>query len=80
MTLEPGYSTQERIISFYRNKLGSVHHIYMVVRGSLQVMNSADKHCKSLDPDQVGQNVWPDLDPNCLALMTFLKDLICLKR
>ena len=22
----------------------------------------------SLDPDQARQNVWPDLDPNCLTL------------
>ena len=29
---------------------------------------------KSLDPDQARQNVRPDLDPNCLTLMVFLKD------
>ena len=28
----------------------------------------------SLDPDQARQNVGPDLDPNCLTLMVFLKD------
>ena len=28
----------------------------------------------SLDPDQVRQNVGPDLDPNCLTLMVFLKE------
>ena len=29
---------------------------------------------KSLDPDQARQNVGPDLDPNFLTLMVFLKD------
>ena len=29
----------------------------------------------SLDPDQARQNVGPDLGPNCLALMVFLKDV-----
>ena len=28
----------------------------------------------SLDPDQARQNVGPDLDPNCLTLMVFLKE------
>ena len=28
----------------------------------------------SLDPDQAQQNVGPDLDPNCLTLMVFLKE------
>ena len=28
----------------------------------------------SLDPDQKRQNVDPDLDPNCLTLIVFLKD------
>ena len=28
----------------------------------------------SLNPDQAGKNVGPDLDPNCLTLMVFLKD------
>ena len=27
----------------------------------------------SLDPDQARQNVGPDLGPNCLTLMVFLK-------
>ena len=27
----------------------------------------------SLDPDQAQQNAWPDMDPNCLTLMVFLK-------
>ena len=26
-----------------------------------------------LDPDHFRQNIGPDLDPNCLALMVFLK-------
>ena len=30
----------------------------------------------SLGPDQAGQNIWPDLDPNCLTLMVFLKDFL----
>ena len=30
----------------------------------------------SLDPDQARQNVGPDLDPNCLTLMVFLKEFI----
>ena len=30
----------------------------------------------SLDPDQARQNVRPDLDPNCLTLMVFLKEFI----
>ena len=29
----------------------------------------------NLDPDQTQQNVGPDLDPNCLTLMVFLKKL-----
>ena len=30
-----------------------------------------------LDPDQAGQNAWPDLDPNCLTLWwLLLKDLL----
>ena len=28
----------------------------------------------SLDPDQALQNIGPDLDPNCLTLMVFLKE------
>ena len=28
----------------------------------------------SLDPNQARQNVWPDLDPNCLTLMVFPKE------
>ena len=28
----------------------------------------------SLDPDQAGQNVLPDLDPYCLTLMVFSKE------
>ena len=28
----------------------------------------------SLDPDQARQNVRPDLSPNCLTLMVFLKE------
>ena len=28
----------------------------------------------SLDPDQARQNVRPDLNPNCLTLLVFLKD------
>ena len=30
----------------------------------------------SLDPDQAPQNVGPDLDPNCLTLILFLKELL----
>ena len=30
----------------------------------------------SLDPDQARQNGEPDLDPNCLTLMVFLKDFL----
>ena len=30
----------------------------------------------SLDPDQARQIVGPDLDPNCLSLMAFQKELI----
>ena len=29
----------------------------------------------SLDPDQDRQNAGPDLDPNCLTLIVFLKEL-----
>ena len=29
----------------------------------------------SLDPDQAGQNVGPDIGPNCLTLTVFLKEL-----
>ena len=28
----------------------------------------------TLDPDQDSQNVGPDMDPNCLTLMVFLKE------
>ena len=34
----------------------------------------------SLDPDQARQNVGPDLDPNCLTLMVFLKDCFLKKK
>ena len=30
----------------------------------------------SLDPGQARQNVGPDLDPNCLTLMVFLKEFL----
>ena len=30
----------------------------------------------SLDPDQYRQNIAPDLDPNCLTLVVFLKELV----
>ena len=29
MTLSPGFDMQERIFSFYKNKSGSVYHIYI---------------------------------------------------
>ena len=41
---------------------------------SLPTRSSADNLCKQLDPDQAEQNVGPDLDPNCLTLMVFVKD------
>ena len=31
-------------------------------------------YANSLEPDQAWQNVGPDLDPDCLTLMVFLKD------
>ena len=31
------------------------------------ILLSADIFANSLDPDQIQQNVWPDLDPNCLT-------------
>ena len=34
---------------------------------------SADTFANSLDPDEARQNAGPDLDPNCLTLMVFLK-------
>ena len=37
------------------------------------LVSSADiTFANSLDPDQAGQNVLPDLDPNCLTLIIFL--------
>ena len=41
-----------------------------------QLLSSADdlKNVNSLDPDQVRQNVGPDLDPNHLTLIVFLKE------
>ena len=30
----------------------------------------------SLEPDQARQHIGPDLDPNCLTLMVFLKEII----
>ena len=36
---------------------------------------SADNFANSLDPDQARHFVWPDLDPNCLTLMVFLKEV-----
>ena len=41
-------------------------------------MPSADKFgtfTNSLETDQARQNVGPDLNPNCLTLMVFLKEL-----
>ena len=29
----------------------------------------------SMDPEQARQNVWPDLEPTCLTLMIFLKEI-----
>ena len=37
-------------------------------------MSSADNICKQFDPNQVRHFVGPDLDPNCMALMLFLKE------
>ena len=37
---------------------------------------SADAFENSLEPDQARQNVWPDLDPNCLTLMVLLKEFL----
>ena len=36
-------------------------------------LSSADNHCKQFEP-RSGQNAGPDLDPNCLTLMVFLKE------
>ena len=47
----------------------------IIVRGALWGMQSKRKFVcllmtfiNSLGPDQARQNVWPDLDPNCLTL------------
>ena len=37
-------------------------------------VSSARTSANSLYPDQAQQNVGPDLDPNCLTLMVFLKE------
>ena len=37
-------------------------------------MSSADNICKQFDPNQVRHVVGPDLDPNCMTLMLFLKE------
>ena len=39
------------------------------------ILSSADNLCNSLEPDQARQDVRPDLDPNCLTLIVFLKEL-----
>ena len=43
--------------------------------GSLTVVSFAYKICKhyNLDQDQAGQNIGPDLHPNCLTLKEFLE-------
>ena len=33
------------------------------------MQGKARQFCRSLDPDQDQENVRPDLDPNCLALI-----------
>ena len=40
------------------------------------VVSSADNLCNRLDPDHAGQDVKPDLDPNCVTLMIFLKEIL----
>ena len=32
------------------------------------------RQTNSLDPDQFSQNAGPDMDPNCLKLIVFLKE------
>ena len=44
---------------------------------SCLLMSSAD--AKSLNPDQARHFVGPDLDPNYLTLLVFLKDIFCNK-
>ena len=34
----------------------------------------------NLDPDQAQQNVGPDLDPNCLILLVFLKEFFVIHK
>ena len=41
----------------------------LIFRNSLLLVSSADNLCK-----QFGQDVGPDLDPNCLTMMVFLKE------
>ena len=36
-------------------------------------VSSADTFTNNLDPDQAQYNIGPALDPNCLTLMSFMK-------
>ena len=38
-------------------------------------MSSAENFANSSDPDQAGHFFGPNLDPNCLTLMVFLKGI-----
>ena len=37
-------------------------------------MSFADNFCKLIQPRSGSTKFWPDLDPNCLTLMVFLKE------
>ena len=41
---------------------------------------SADIFANRLNPDQTGQKIWPDLDPNCLVSILYLKDFFEVKK
>ena len=68
-------------LSCLMNFKGSLTLSLLVATNCLQLITFAN----SLDPDQAGQNIWPDLDPNCFTVWwyswkIFFKKLIFKKK
>ena len=77
---------QVKFINCYLERLSVLlKKLTLETGASLVQMDGKTKHylclchlliifANSLDSDQARQNVGPDLDPNCLTLMVFLKE------
>ena len=59
----------------YVNQLCQTSYVYLRPFNLCLLVSSAIVFANSLDPDQDRQNVGPEVDPYCLTLMVFLKEM-----